>query len=510
MTTPHRRGFAAFAIALTVVLSAVTVLVVLYPRLSLVLVDVRLELVINTAATLTAGAVAGLGWIQFREARRTASLYQSSAFLTLVAVNGMFVAFTVLRLDEPLGISALAPRQGSLYVWTLARATVALLLLVAALAAIRGWRPPRQAALLLLAPAIGVLVLFAVLLPVQDRLPPLFAGDALTLLEFDTRVPSLLPGVTRGGVVIQGVTGAMFLVGAYLNYRLYSRDDRIENGFLCIGLIVAAISQVQFALYPTAYTSLLSTGDLLRVAFYGLLLLGALAATRSDVRALEEANANLGRLRDAEVAAAALQERARLAREVHDGLAQDLFFAKLKQGRLAGLRDLSRTSRALVEELGSAIENALAEARQVVMAMRLEPSSEDDPFAETLRRFVDDFGDRVGVRTEFIVDRELPPLSPRVQAELLRIVQEALNNASKHADPTLVRVVAGVESDELRLTVSDNGRGFEPARLDGRGFGLESMRDRAAVIGARLTVDSRPLDGTRVTAQVPLGAGGVA
>ena len=496
----HR--FGVLLVLIVVGLTAMTVVLILAPTLSLVLVDSRLDLVINTVATLTAAAVAGLAWIHFREARRSASLFQSSAFMVLATINAVFVGFAVLRLDVPFGTSLSDPRQGLVYVWTVARIAVAALLVVGALSASR-WTPGRYRGLaILLTPTLAVLAMFVVVLPFQDHLPPLLAPEALMRLQSDPRVPTYLPGVTLAGLLLQGVGGALFLTGAALYYRLYRQDRAPSTAYLAVGLIVAAFSQLHFALYPAAYTSLVTTGDALRVAFYSLLLLGALAAARADVRALELANADLGRLRDAEVAAAGLEERARLAREVHDGLAQDLFFAKLKQARLAQIPNLSRSARLLAAELGSAIESALAEARQVVMTMRVEPTPSDNSFAEVLERFVDDFSDRVGVRAEFTTEGELPPLSARVQAELLRIVQEALNNIAKHADATVVRVVASGDDSRLRVAIADNGRGFDPVRLNGGGYGLQSMRDRAARIGARLHVDSRPLDGTRVAAEI--------
>ena len=98
---------------------------------------------------------------------------------------------------------------------------------------------------------------------------------------------------------------------------------------------------------------------------------------------------------------------------------------------------------------------------------------------------------------------ESPRSAPRAQAELLRIVQEAMTNVRKHADATVVRVDVATNG-ELRLTVTDNGRGFRPENVSS-GFGLESMRQRAAVIGAVLTVTSEPQNGTRVELSMPTG-----
>jgi signal transduction histidine kinase len=208
------------------------------------------------------------------------------------------------------------------------------------------------------------------------------------------------------------------------------------------------------------------------------------------------------RLAEAEFAAAALEERARLAREIHDGLAQELWYAKLKQSRLAQIADFSDEPRQLSQEVEAAIDMALAEARHAVAAMR--GGSEAGPLLEMLRRQVEDFSDRFAIRVELVREGTAEPdIGPRAHAELIRIVQEALTNVRKHADATVVRVVVATD-DELRITISDNGRGFRPDAAP-VGFGLESMRQRADVIGARLSVTSAPHDGSRVELVMPIG-----
>jgi len=205
-------------------------------------------------------------------------------------------------------------------------------------------------------------------------------------------------------------------------------------------------------------------------------------------------------LREADVARATADERARLAREIHDGMSQELWFAKLKQARLTAM-ELPDEARGLASEVADALESALAEARQAILALR---PAEGASFAEVLQRFVADFSDRFGIQAECSCDPSADDLPARVQAELLRIAQEALTNSRKHADPTLVRVGVGRQDGALRLTVTDNGRGFDPGAGAGSGYGLRSMHERAELIGARLTIDSGIQDGTRVTVDLPL------
>jgi signal transduction histidine kinase len=201
---------------------------------------------------------------------------------------------------------------------------------------------------------------------------------------------------------------------------------------------------------------------------------------------------------------AAAQERERVARELHDGLAQDLWLAKLKTGRLAALPDLGSEARALTRELDAAVDAGLVEARQAVAAMRLS-SEGHGSLQELLARSLDDFEDQFGLRVEFDCDARLPTLSPRAEAEALRIAQEALTNVRRHADATVVRVRAGTEDGRLVLVVTDNGRGFDPDGVGDSAYGLASMRERAALIGGELQVESAPSKGTHVRLHVPLG-----
>jgi signal transduction histidine kinase len=262
------------------------------------------------------------------------------------------------------------------------------------------------------------------------------------------------------------------------------------------------LAQLQFAFYPSAFTGVTTSGDLFYFAFDLILLLGIEAETRAYAVSLRQANLGLEQLREAEVERAAMEERARLSRELHDGLAQDLWFAKLKVGRLAALPDLEPEARQLCAELDSAIDSGLVEARQAVMALR-SGSGSDASFTELMTRFVDDFADRYGIPVELACD-DVPRLDAHVEAELLRIAQEALSNVRRHADATVVWVRVSVEEGRVVISVRDNGKGFDPGAVGSSGFGLTSMAERAARVGGRLKIASRASDGTVVSVDVAL------
>jgi signal transduction histidine kinase len=204
-----------------------------------------------------------------------------------------------------------------------------------------------------------------------------------------------------------------------------------------------------------------------------------------------------------ERALAAAQERERVARELHDGLAQDLWLAKLKTARLAALPGLRPEARALSSEVGAAVDAGLVEARQAVAAMRIS-SDRNGTLQELLARSLDDFEDQFGLRVAFECDSALPVLSPHAEAEALRIVQEALTNVRRHADATVVRVDACAQDGRVVLSVADNGRGFDTAGVGNGAYGLASMRERASLIGGELEIESAPRKGTRVRLCVPL------
>jgi signal transduction histidine kinase len=194
-------------------------------------------------------------------------------------------------------------------------------------------------------------------------------------------------------------------------------------------------------------------------------------------------------------------ERARVARELHDGLAQDLWLAKLAGLGLERNPSLDSDARLLCADLLRAIEAALSEARTAVMAMRAVdvPSP---PLSELITRQVNEFSDRFGIRAEsHVVDA--PPIPPRVAIEVLRVVQEALNNVRKHARPARAMVRLEERRGTLVLSVRDDGIGFDPA-TQSSGYGRESMHERAQSIGGRLTIASAPGRGTSVTLRVPM------
>ena len=491
------------------VLGVATLLLVVEPDLRFVVVAPGLDLVIITVATLAATGVSVLAWTRFRVQGGPASALQAAAFAVLAAAGFLFLAAVVTGLDGGVGLNLSMPTQAPIYIWIAARLLAGGLLLAGAVLQARGRLVgPVAARRIVLFSLVLILAVAAVALSTAGALPQFIASDVLVDLAARPSGPEAVSPATPLGAALQLVAAAMFFAGAIL-YRGLERaqPDRSRVGYLSIGLVIAGFSQVHAALHPGGYTTLVTTGDVLRLAFYVVLLVGAAIDVRQDLRALQAANAELERMRESDVVRATLEERGRLARELHDGLAQDLWYAKLKQARIAKAPELERETRTTANEVLGAIDTALADARQAVLALR-DVSAPASGLGEAVRDAFEDFTDRFGLRGTFEADDDLPSITARGRAEVLRIVQEALNNVRKHADATVVRLRLERAEAGVRISITDNGRGFDPADVPPDRFGLRTMRERAEMIGGRLTIESAASAGTVVVVDVPdAGAG---
>ncbi len=480
------------------------------PSLSFALIDRSADFAMNALTVLAAGSLAALALARYRESGRVAGLFQSSAFLLLAWVALLNVSVVVLRKEGDFGLLLAAPEQLPLYILSISRLIAGAILLVGGAAAINLVnRAPRVRRTLLL-PVTVVTGVTVVLYLIRERIdnfndmvPPFIGPAGIQEMISEPRISGALPDVTGIALVIQAATAAIFLVGALLYRRSYLGNGPVLDGYLAVAMLIGAISEIHFYFYPAIYGGLVTTAEALRLGFFVVLLLGINAESRADLRALRSAYAALDRLRLSEAERATLEERTRLARELHDGLAQDLWFAKLKHERL--VPHVPDEHRDLAGEVTQAIDAAIAEAKQAVVTMRAAEERER-PLEELISRAVDDFAGRSGVRADLAL-ADLPvSLEPRTQIEVLRVLQEALNNVRKHADATVVRVTAEVNAGQFRISIIDNGRGFRPEETSGYGLGVQGMRERARLLGGDLRVSSEPSGGTEVQLDVPISA----
>jgi signal transduction histidine kinase len=234
-------------------------------------------------------------------------------------------------------------------------------------------------------------------------------------------------------------------------------------------------------------------------AFYALCILGvvAAAATAYQVR--------LRRLRAQYLAVFA--ERTRVARELHDSLLQGMTAAALLLDHVRA--ELPASASAAAERLAvveHALKTSLEEARRVVWNLREQPAGMDD-LGLALSRLASRLADGTPVRCRVRVEGRAAPLSHEVQGSVFRIAQEAVTNAVKHAEARQIDVRLRYDEHAVGVSVSDDGRGFDPDRVDparAGHFGLVGMRERASRVGASLTIESQPGQGTRVDLSVPM------
>lgn len=218
---------------------------------------------------------------------------------------------------------------------------------------------------------------------------------------------------------------------------------------------------------------------------------------------IAELDATRDELAEANHTAGVMAERERMAREIHDTLAQGMtsivMLAQAAQAELAAGRPTGKL--AAIED--TAREN-LAEARALVAAFTPVALTES-PLTEVLHRQAERFGAETGVtvRVELdLPDEEVAALPASQQVVLLRAAQEALANVRKHAAATQVVIRLGAADGRVAIEIADDGRGFEPGGVTG-GFGLAAMRGRVEDSGGTVSVDSSPGHGTRIQVLVP-------
>ncbi|WP_199224022.1 PAS domain-containing sensor histidine kinase [Paraconexibacter algicola] len=211
---------------------------------------------------------------------------------------------------------------------------------------------------------------------------------------------------------------------------------------------------------------------------------------------------------------AASEERLRISRDLHDSVSQALFSMTL-QSRAAQLQleraglDPQSPARRTVTDVADLARGALAEIRALIFELRPRALVEEG-FVSAVRKHAAAVGSRHRVAVVVEAPAERIPVGEAVEEHLFRVIQEAVGNAARHAhaERITVDIATAGEPPWVTVTVQDDGRGFDPAaRFDGH-FGLETMRERVAVLGGQLRIDSAPGAGTTVAVAIPAETGG--
>ena len=292
----------------------------------------------------------------------------------------------------------------------------------------------------------------------------------LLLWGFSSSLPVAIDDVTPNGrpVLLSGhpllLTAQALSAGCFLlaSIAFTARGARVRDELLVwLGpaCALAGFARLHYMPFPSLYTDRVYTGDILRTACYVVLVVGALR----ELRQYWTAQARV----------AVLDDRRRLARELHDGVVQELAFIRAESHAIPA--NAPSRSRIL-----AACDRALDEARAAVQTLG-RPG--DEPLGFMLHRTARELAERYGVELAVDVDDSINARAEQKHA-LLRIVREAVSNAVRHGDAQ--RLCLSLRRDETskRLTISDDGRGFDVARtgLAAGGYGLTSMRDRARTL----------------------------
>lgn len=200
------------------------------------------------------------------------------------------------------------------------------------------------------------------------------------------------------------------------------------------------------------------------------------------------------------------EERARIARDLHDSVAQILYLLALKADMAAGqVTDNPNQVKAELKEIGQRSRQVIREIRRTIFALRpLDWSS--DGFLPALRNFVMDFAQQLDWQVSFQASHNDLSIPDRLQPTVFRLVQESLNNVAKHAEAerVWVEINQAAKGSKLILSVRDAGPGFDPASTSGSGLGLRQMQKRVEAVRGTFRVESQTGGGTIISAQIPL------
>jgi signal transduction histidine kinase len=283
---------------------------------------------------------------------------------------------------------------------------------------------------------------------------------------------------------------------------LERRDAIVATVLVSLAFTLTLAARDGFTRESVQGNALVAVGNIVFALVIGLFIDGLVRESQRRKALLEELQETRSELAAAEREAGAVAERERLAREIHDTLAQGFTsIVMLAQAgeAAAGRQDAEEVSARLAEIQATARDN-LAEARALVAAMA--PPALGDGLVEAVSRLARRHAERTAVPVEVVVTGDVRPLSPASEVAALRAAQESLANAERHARAGSIQVSLGYDDDGVTVTVSDDGAGFDPA-APRTGFGLDGLAARAESVGGWAEVDSEPGRGTRVRVRVP-------
>jgi signal transduction histidine kinase len=418
----------------------------------------RMHGVLETAIGLVSVLVAYLFYGRVRAFGRWRDLVLAFALGFGAAVH-LFAAITQ-------GVTSVPPDRLEVWTITFGRLLVALLFATAALLPADRSGPPAPVPRFLFGVAIAFYALVAVVAISALQLP---WSEDLTTSPTDASKPLFVGPPLL--LVLEAIVPVAYSVAGWRFIRL-ARGDGLMI-WVSSACMLFSLASLHYLAFPSLFSDWIYVGDLLALAGVLLLLVGA----AHEIRGYWQRTA-------------ALDERRKLAYELHDGVAQELAYIATMASRLERDSDHQK-----VRRLADAAQHALDESR-LVIATLAGAGNPAEQLALTARDAAHRFDLDVAVDVPEVV--ELPS---EVVEMLLRIVRESINNAGRYANATMVGVQLRLDSG-VSLVVEDDGHGFDTAQQT-EGFGMRSMRERAETLGGIFTLTSVPGRGTTVRIDIP-------
>ncbi len=455
---------AAPILAAAILAGFATVLVTVLPQLQFAYRQHEVHVGFEAAAALIALLASYLLFGRFQRRRRLDDLVLFIALSFFALSNLFFAALPAMFFDVgSVKFSTWAALSG--------RLLGAVALAVGAFAPARRVHLSRRATAVALVAPIGALA--GIALAVGALVPVLPTGVEAELSPEASGRPRLIGHPAVLG--LQVAVGALFAAAAVGFTRRSEREGDAFVRLFAVASVFGAFARLHYLLYPSLYTEWVYTGDVFRLVFYVVVLAAALSEISSYWRSAAQA--------------AVLDERRRLARDLHDGVAQELAFVGMN------LKRLDQDNR-YVKRAASGVERGLDEARRAIEVLA-EPL--DEPLDVVLARTARDVAAREGAEVDLALAPEVDAPAETREA-LVRIVSEAIMNAVRHGRADLVRVELE-NGKRLLLRVRDTGAGFDASatkRTDRGGYGLQIMRERAAALGGDLRITTEPGAGTEI------------
>jgi signal transduction histidine kinase len=418
--------------------------------------------------TATAIVLLFVAALLFGRFMRTGRVLDLLALAGIVVIAGKNLVFSVVT-------AILTETSGGPTTWRTTGVGMigAALLAGAALAPTRLLVDRRRALVVM---GIGVVAAFIMLLVVADifNLPAAFTDPPETGadLAYLSQDPALL-GADIAACILFLVAGVAFAMQS-------EREGDELQLWLGIGSTIAGFAYLNYSLFPSAFTDFVYAGDIFRIVAVVAFGIGALRVIATYQAAYAET--------------AVLEERRRVARDLHDGVAQELAFIASQIHWLNKRGEDPESS----DQIVHSVERALDESRGAISALSRPV---DEPFNRVLAHTAEEVASRVGARVEMDLD-ETVLIPPAWQNALPRILREATFNAVRHGKARTITITLR-DADGIWLRIADDGQGFDVSHPSRNGFGLTTMRERTEALGGEFKLSSEPGVGTTVEVLLP-------